>query len=206
MFWAEIWTISVFLSENFQFLEVKFSIYLNRRVFVMASTIITDKYFSDTYLPGTFILSSQTKNVSKLFSPANRVRVGHWCTWIWRVQGLYESADGQSAIRDGMYARIVWLCRWSKNAITDRRVYENVWYWTVRMFLKKPVTMLILGMHHQYLLGCTDVTNVHVDGNLPGNVQHCYWYLKKCCMNLKGLIKGEYKFMLYNRDLVLCKL
>ena len=39
MFWAEIWKIekyqSFFLSENFQFLEVKFSIYLNRRVFVM---------------------------------------------------------------------------------------------------------------------------------------------------------------------------
>ena len=92
-----------FLSENFQFLEVKFSIYLNRCVFVVASTIITDEYFSYTYLPGTFILSSRTKNVSKLFSPANRVRVGHWYTWIWRVQGLYESADGQSAIRDGMY-------------------------------------------------------------------------------------------------------
>ena len=29
--------IPVFLSENFQFLEVKFSIYLNRRCFVMAS-------------------------------------------------------------------------------------------------------------------------------------------------------------------------
>ena len=28
-------TIRVFLSENFQFLEVKFSIYLNWRVFVM---------------------------------------------------------------------------------------------------------------------------------------------------------------------------
>ena len=28
-------TIRVFLSENFQFLEVKFSIYFNRRVFVM---------------------------------------------------------------------------------------------------------------------------------------------------------------------------
>ena len=27
--------IGVFVSENFQFLEVKFSIYLNRRVFVM---------------------------------------------------------------------------------------------------------------------------------------------------------------------------
>ena len=34
MFWAEIW-ISEFLSENIQFLVVKFSIYLNRRVFVM---------------------------------------------------------------------------------------------------------------------------------------------------------------------------
>ena len=32
--------ISEFLSENFQFLEVKVSTYLNRRVFVMSSTII----------------------------------------------------------------------------------------------------------------------------------------------------------------------
>ena len=35
MFWAEIWKISAFLYLSFQFLEVKFSIYLNRRVFVM---------------------------------------------------------------------------------------------------------------------------------------------------------------------------
>ena len=36
MFWAEIWKISdFFLSENVQFLEVNFSVYLNRRVFVM---------------------------------------------------------------------------------------------------------------------------------------------------------------------------
>ena len=32
--------IRVFVSENFQFLEVKFSIYLNRRVFVMPLTYI----------------------------------------------------------------------------------------------------------------------------------------------------------------------
>ena len=38
IFWAEIWKISECLSENFQFLEVKFSIYLNRRVFVMSWT------------------------------------------------------------------------------------------------------------------------------------------------------------------------
>ena len=35
MFWAEIWKISEFLSENFQFLVVKCSVYLNRLVFVM---------------------------------------------------------------------------------------------------------------------------------------------------------------------------
>ena len=35
MFWAEVWKVSEFLCENFQFLEVKFSIYLNRHVFVM---------------------------------------------------------------------------------------------------------------------------------------------------------------------------
>ena len=32
----------IFFSENFRFLEVKFSIYLNRRVFIM--TICTTKY------------------------------------------------------------------------------------------------------------------------------------------------------------------
>ena len=35
MFWVETWKIiSEFLSENFQFLEVKFSIYLNRPVYL----------------------------------------------------------------------------------------------------------------------------------------------------------------------------
>ena len=34
-----------FLSENFQFLDVKFSIYLNRRVFVMAfSDLVTEMF------------------------------------------------------------------------------------------------------------------------------------------------------------------
>ena len=41
MFWAEIWKISEFWSENFHFfLVVKFSIYLNRRVFVMAFNVL----------------------------------------------------------------------------------------------------------------------------------------------------------------------
>ena len=41
MFWAEIWKISIFffLSENFQFLVVKVSVYLNRHVFVMSCRV-----------------------------------------------------------------------------------------------------------------------------------------------------------------------
>ena len=35
--------IRVFLSETFQFLEVKFSIYLNRRVFVMTANSADDR-------------------------------------------------------------------------------------------------------------------------------------------------------------------
>ena len=35
MFWADIWKTSEVLPENFQFFVVNFSIYLNRRVFVM---------------------------------------------------------------------------------------------------------------------------------------------------------------------------
>ena len=37
--------IRVFLSENFQFLEVKFSIYLNRSVFVMLSACQLGPYY-----------------------------------------------------------------------------------------------------------------------------------------------------------------
>ena len=35
MFWAEIWKISEFFIWKFSFLVVKFSVYLNRRIFVM---------------------------------------------------------------------------------------------------------------------------------------------------------------------------
>ena len=43
MFWAEIWKISEFASENFHFLVVKFSVYLNRRVFVMIKSFKMSK-------------------------------------------------------------------------------------------------------------------------------------------------------------------
>ena len=47
MFWAEIWKISeFFLSGNFQVLEVKFSIYLNRRVYVMVVCICSWHYIT----------------------------------------------------------------------------------------------------------------------------------------------------------------
>ena len=46
-------TSGFFLSENFQFLEVKFSIYLNRRVFVMiGSTFFLLSVRQKTFTPG----------------------------------------------------------------------------------------------------------------------------------------------------------
>ena len=50
MFWAEIWKhISFFLSENFQFLEVKLSIYLNRRVLVISGIVLHICWSSGNY-------------------------------------------------------------------------------------------------------------------------------------------------------------
>ena len=43
MFWAETWKISDFIYENFYFLVAKFSVYLNRRVFVM--NVISCKFW-----------------------------------------------------------------------------------------------------------------------------------------------------------------
>ena len=42
-----------FLSENFQFLEVKFSIYLNRRVFVMKKYLYIFLFLQETIVVGT---------------------------------------------------------------------------------------------------------------------------------------------------------
>ena len=45
LFWAEIWKISFFLSENFHFLVVKFSVCLNRGVFVMGCSCVVSSLF-----------------------------------------------------------------------------------------------------------------------------------------------------------------
>ena len=56
MFWADIWKILEFFpSENFQFLVVKFSIYLNRCVFIMNGT---DEAFLLVYFSRPSLLAS----------------------------------------------------------------------------------------------------------------------------------------------------
>ena len=46
MFLAELWKISEFISENFHFLVLKFSVYLNRLVFVMGlQRLIQDDFW-----------------------------------------------------------------------------------------------------------------------------------------------------------------
>ena len=64
MFWAEIWKYQSFLSENFQFLEVKFSIYLNRRVFVMWSDCRLIWIFTRRTCPRVRFLTLQLNQLS----------------------------------------------------------------------------------------------------------------------------------------------
>ena len=62
--------ISDFLSENFQFLVVNFSIYLNRRVFVMAFLI------NDTStLVGHFVSSPKRKETSEKLRKMRETRM-----------------------------------------------------------------------------------------------------------------------------------
>ena len=53
--------IRVFLSENYQFLEVKFSVYLNRRVFVMISNNCKSTLMHILIHTILFLLNTETK-------------------------------------------------------------------------------------------------------------------------------------------------
>ena len=66
MFWAEIWKISEFLSENFHFLAVKFSVYLDRHVFVMG-------YFVTVCSPSPFLSMPRSDCGS----------------WVWHFLGIF---------------------------------------------------------------------------------------------------------------------
>ena len=70
MFCAEIWKISEFLSENFHFLVVKFSLYMNRPVFVMGSSRNIE---NDTIMKVQ--PSRDTKRLSWAFTSCQPIRV-----------------------------------------------------------------------------------------------------------------------------------
>ena len=57
-----------FLSENFQFLEVKFSIYLNRRVFIMRKDFRFDLFVLRFYGPVNPLGSSRVSLPNHTFS------------------------------------------------------------------------------------------------------------------------------------------
>ena len=72
----KIW---VFLSENFQFLEIKFSIYLNRRVFVMFGTMGICSPSGVIIVPGQDLLRIRVCRVCLLESPNEYSQ----CTFSW---------------------------------------------------------------------------------------------------------------------------
>ena len=89
MFRAEIWkNIRVFVSENFQFLEVKFSICLNRRVVVMGICITTWSPHTELkILPDNIFFFTENMtwpfmwfmNYEALFSEKYKNKWNIWC-------------------------------------------------------------------------------------------------------------------------------
>ena len=70
MFWAEIWkNIWIFYLKICQFLVVKFSIYLNRRVFVMGSCVLHILSWCFTFV----------RNLLKMSQTAFNLQSGHKC-------------------------------------------------------------------------------------------------------------------------------
>ena len=78
MFWAQIWkNIRIFLSENFHFLVAKFSVYLNKHVFVMILETICMK--CQILFCGIFSYFSQ-KTEFDIWSKLSPL-LGRWFTW-----------------------------------------------------------------------------------------------------------------------------
>ena len=57
-----------FLSENFQFLEVKFSIYLNRRVFVTTRNLL------NSYVPTASGIQEKQLDIQNIVQPSVKSR------------------------------------------------------------------------------------------------------------------------------------
>ena len=111
MFWAEIWKISVFLSENFQFLVKKFSIKLNRHVFVMPDF----KVISQVFLLWPFTKIAKTSSARLASTAKNRKKnfkhlFGQWPDFKMISQKcssylLYQNCPNGSGLLNKMVTR-----------------------------------------------------------------------------------------------------
>ena len=108
MFWAEMWKkISEFLSENFQFLVVKFSIYLNMRVFVMGSYVAVFSLCVYGFICGVYCVLTRSPSLPFVF----RVVLG----------------IGQNFIVDHRFCRTDWSSK-------HNRLVENIFTLNLALF------------------------------------------------------------------------
>ena len=104
MFWAKIWKISnFFYLKNCHFLVVKFSVYLNRRVFVIIIKNVKKK------LQRITISSQDTEKHPKIQFQSFQIRKS--CE-VAKQSSLYKFYCTFSALTQLEMFRNEWLCRW----------------------------------------------------------------------------------------------
>ena len=103
-----------FLSENFQFLVVKFSIYLNRRVFVMLSLVVYVRKYN---------LRTGTSSQNRHFTHVHAYRVRYPCAFLSAAKSIPYRCPSwiNVAIYEITHMRHCYIRDSSNSTLTSRR-------------------------------------------------------------------------------------
>ena len=112
MFWAEIWKISDFYLKNCHFLVVKFSIYLNRRVFVMANNEAPDQMHCSAAIDWHYAVGLGLS-----------VRILRVSTIIIGYGRMYQPTWNDGTNESMRMPKIIWICIFSYMYVDA--VYHN---------------------------------------------------------------------------------
>ena len=144
MFWAKVWNYQNFSSESFHFLAVKFSIYLNRRVFIMCMYKWKKKYLKHRPLNQFIVLFLKFDRTSYtwLFFPPCFTRdttfvTSHFLSWpqilFWKwvisKRKEFTSQKGKKLLPSNIYSGLYWCVKLipQPNKLRDMCIKMQSW-------------------------------------------------------------------------------